>query len=109
MYEYDAEVLRVIDGDTYELRVDVGFHIGYIIHLRLQGVNAAEVEGSTKEEGLRAKDYVKELFEKHGNRVKIKTFFKRSFARWVGEVFIGDLHLADHLLQEGYAVTDKRR
>lgn len=108
MYEYNAEVLRVVDGDTYEILVNVGFDIFHKIHLRLQGVNAAEIDGPTKTEGYIAKDYVTDLFSEYNNQIVIRTKYKRSFTRWVGDVFINGFNLAEHLLVEGYAVVDKR-
>ena len=42
MYEYHATVLRVVDGDTIDLDVDLGFHIHVQQRVRLAGINAPE-------------------------------------------------------------------
>lgn len=42
-YEYDAEVLKVVDGDTVDLRVDLGFSIFTEMRVRLYGINAPEL------------------------------------------------------------------
>lgn len=41
-YNYNAEVVRWVDGDTVELDVDLGFHLRYKDHFRLLGVDTAE-------------------------------------------------------------------
>ena len=41
-YEYNAKVVRWVDGDTVELDVDLGFHLRYRDHFRLLGVDTAE-------------------------------------------------------------------
>jgi micrococcal nuclease len=52
MYEYKAEVLRVVDADTFDLLVDVGFSITLKERFRLNGVDAPESwRPKTKAEG----------------------------------------------------------
>ncbi len=58
MYEYRARIVRVIDGDTVEAEVDLGFHISSRMMLRLFGINTPEIKGSTKPAGLSARDYL---------------------------------------------------
>jgi micrococcal nuclease len=41
-YEYHATVIRWVDGDTVELKVDCGFHLTYTDHFRLEGVDTPE-------------------------------------------------------------------
>lgn len=43
MYEYKATVVRVVDGDTVDVRADLGFHITQEMRLRLAGINAPEM------------------------------------------------------------------
>ena len=39
MYEYKAELVRVIDGDTFDVCLDFGFKLTQVVRLRLQGVD----------------------------------------------------------------------
>lgn len=48
-YTYSAEVLRVIDGDTLDLRIDLGFRITTKQRVRLFGINTPEIHGVKKE------------------------------------------------------------
>jgi micrococcal nuclease len=52
MYTYKAEVIRVIDGDTVVLNIDLGFKIHHISPCRLAGINAPEM--NSKDEKVRA-------------------------------------------------------
>lgn len=55
LYTYRAELVRVIDGDTVELRVDVGFRIYRVDSFRLAGINTPELHSPDEAERLRAK------------------------------------------------------
>ena len=54
MYTYNAKVIRVIDGDTVELDIDLGFTIHWKSSCRLYGVNTPELKSSDKDERLKA-------------------------------------------------------
>ena len=42
MYEYNAKVTHVVDGDTMDLAIDLGFDIVYNSRIRLYGINTPE-------------------------------------------------------------------
>lgn len=90
-YIYDAEVIRVIDGDTIEFLVDLGFGIHFKIKARLHGINTPETRTRDKEEkiaGIKAKFQTKLwcrrnkknlLVEAHnGKRIK-----QGKYGRWL--------------------------
>jgi micrococcal nuclease len=65
---YGAEVLNVVDGDTVDLRIDLGFDIHHKIRVRLYGVNTPESRTSNKQEkvlGLKAKQFTKDWLSGH--------------------------------------------
>jgi micrococcal nuclease len=65
---YGATVLGVVDGDTIDLMIDLGFNIHHKIRVRLYGVNTPESRTSNKEEkalGLKAKDFTKDWLTSH--------------------------------------------
>ena len=70
MFEYHVEVLRIIDGDTLEVNIDLGFDIW--IHnerIRLNGIDTPESRTTDKVEkifGVLAKKRIKEYFENDG-------------------------------------------
>ena len=110
MYEYKAIVRRVVDGDTVDVTLDLGFDILYNNRIRLHGINAPESRTSDPEEkvrGLAAKDRVKELCPV-GSAVTIKTIKdeRGKFGRILGEIWLETLpgSVNEILVKEGHAV-----
>jgi micrococcal nuclease len=64
-YEYRAELIRVIDGDTVIVHVQLGFGISVIHTLRLHKINAMEIRGENREQGLEATEHLKKLINNH--------------------------------------------
>ena len=62
MYTYHATITRVIDGDTVEAVVDLGFQIRHTIRVRLLNVHAPELfSGTNRDKGAQAKAYLETL------------------------------------------------
>ena len=62
MYTYRVEkVIRVIDGDTVELLIDLGFNTLTQQKIRLRAIDAPEIRGPEREEGLKSKTYLEYL------------------------------------------------
>lgn len=107
---YKAKVLNVIDGDTLDLMVDLGFNVHHSIRVRLHGINTPESKTSDikeKEIGLKAKDYTKDWTIRHPEvfvtTVKDK---KEKFGRILAQIFSDEtktLCLNDSLVDAGYA------
>jgi micrococcal nuclease len=104
MYTYKAEVIRVIDGDTVVLNIDLGFKIHHISPCRLAGINAPEM--NAKDEKVRAaavasKEYLMGLLPE-GMEVKIISKKLDKYGRPI--VSIG---LNDSMIKSGHAVIYK--
>lgn len=84
MYTYHAELLRVIDGDTVELRVDVGFRLYADIVFRLAGIDAPELRAPGPE-GEAARDYL-EAQLRAGGRLTLSTAKADKYGRWLARV-----------------------
>lgn len=101
---YPAYAHRVIDGDTYHLEVDLGFHTAITIPCRLRGVNTPELN---TDEGKAARDFVVALLHP-GHRVVgllVQSYRDRqSFARWIVDIWLADSQakLADVLVDAGH-------
>lgn len=108
MYEYKATVLEIIDGDTIEVMIDLGFDVKLVSRLRMYGVNAPESRTRDKEEkvrGLAAKDRLKELIL--GKEVIVNTFKDKEekFGRMLANVTLDGKVINDQLIEEGHAVA----
>ena len=108
MYEYRATIRRVVDGDTVDVTLDLGFNILYNSRIRLLGIDTPESRTRDLEEkarGLAAKDRVKELCPV-GSSVTLKNTKegRGKFGRILGEIFVGDINVNQQLVSEGHAV-----
>ena len=108
MYEYRATIRRVVDGDTVDVTLDLGFNILYNSRIRLLGIDTPEsrtIDLEEKARGLAAKDRVKELCPV-GSSVILKTTKdgRGKFGRILGEIFVGDINVNQQLVSEGHAV-----
>lgn len=99
-YVYRAVVDKVIDGDTYELTVDLGFRCANTFEGRLHGVNCKE---RNTDEGKKAKKFVEDLMPP-GSAVVVKSFKdERTFARWVVDVWLpSGENLGEKIVSSGY-------
>lgn len=78
MYVYHGLVERVVDGDTLDLEIDLGFKICTRMRVRLYGVDTPEIYGVKKEseeyqKGMAASQFVRDWLAQHGPRVVIKS------------------------------------
>lgn len=91
MYTYSAKVLRVIDGDSVEADVDLGFKIHQTMTLRLYGINAPELHAADPLPGRTAQDFLKTLVE--GKDVTIRTHKDKTekYGRMLAEIWVGIL------------------
>ena len=114
MFEYTATILKVVDGDTIDVMVDLGMGVHRKERLRFSRVNAWETRGEHREKGLLAKARVADLLPL-GERIIIKTEKDKrgKFGRYLAEIIIPasdwkeleeDTNLNDLLLKEGHAV-----
>jgi micrococcal nuclease len=98
-YQYAAVMERVIDGDTYEMTVDLGFNIFHRIHVRLKDFDTAEIRSSSAEEKLHAQAasaFVKQLIPV-GTKVTLATVKSAVYNRWEATVWYIDLKTAAQL------------
>ena len=76
MYEYRIkQVLRVVDGDTIDVDIDLGFNISYTQRVRLAGIDTPESRTTDKYEkalGLEVKKKLGELL-KNATKIVIRT------------------------------------
>jgi micrococcal nuclease len=89
MYEYTAKVLRVVDGDTLDLDVDLGFRVHLTDRYRLAGIDAPESVGPRASDAGRAAKVWLERELPTGTLVRVRTDRDKAekFGRWLATVF----------------------
>jgi len=114
MYEYRVKILKVIDGDTVDVDIDLGF--GIVLtdeRVRIMGIDTPESRTRDKVEkkfGLASKARLKELLGKTGilkTQINKKgEDMKGKFGRILGDFVVdGERNVTDILVEEGYAVA----
>jgi micrococcal nuclease len=111
MYEYFVkDVTNVVDGDTIDVVIDLGFDIMFASRVRLAGIDTPESRTKDKAEkvlGLESKEYLKKHL-KDAKSVVIKTEkidSSEKYGRILGWVYVnGDTEsLNDKMINDGYA------
>tara|TARA_R100001443_G_scaffold109737_1_gene121239 strand:+ start:2914 stop:3264 length:351 start_codon:yes stop_codon:yes gene_type:complete len=91
MFEYNAKVIRVVDGDTVDAMVDLGFTTFKKVRIRMHGINAPESRTRDLEEkkkGLAAKARLIEMLEESDNEFILISHGVGKFGRCLGEIFL---------------------
>jgi micrococcal nuclease len=105
-----AEVTKIVDGDTIDVIIDLGFDILYKSRVRLFGIDTPESRTSNDEEKVRGL-LSKHFLEEHLNsskKIVIKTHKGEEtgkFGRILGEIFIDGININQKMCDEGYAVA----
>lgn len=109
MYQYKIKKInRVVDGDTIDAVIDLGFGITISHRIRLKDINAAETRTTDlkeKEKGLASKEWLKKELSREGEWI-IETYKEDKYGRYLGTLYcIGDsVTVNERMLNEGIAV-----
>ena len=86
MYEYRARLKRIVDGDTVDFDVQLGFGVNISIRTRLVGVNTPERgQANYKEAGQKLESLIRENMDEEGYNV-IRTQKTGKYGRWLAEI-----------------------
>jgi len=115
-YIYRGKLERVVDGDTIDALIDVGFDIWVKKRIRYKGIDAWESRTrdlDEKKKGLAAKERNKKLLEEVSSKpgyFRLKSYGVGKYGRVLGEIFIQDenentICVNNQLIAEGHAYT----
>ena len=115
MYTYKIELIRVVDGDTIDAYIDLGFDVKIKKRIRLMGINSPESRTRDLEEkarGLAAKDRLKNILE-GANMIQLNSYGVGKYGRCLGELHVDVVdgkecltlvNVNELLIKEGHAV-----
>jgi len=115
MYEYNATLLRVVDGDTVDANIDLGFDIHVKKRIRLQGIDAWESRTRDlveKRKGLLAKQWLHDILALHDNKFILQSSKVGKFGRCIGIIYVDSktkndkniiVNINEKLILEGHA------
>ena len=116
MYTYNIKLDRVIDGDTIDAHIDLGFDISVKKRIRFKGINTPESRTRDLEEkarGLAAKDRLKAILE-GANTIQLVSHGVGKYGRCLGELHVNVVdgkenltlvNVNELLIKEGHAVA----
>lgn len=105
-YVYNAKVINIVDGDTVDVNVDLGFNIFFKVRLRLNGINTPELKESDpvkREMANKAKARVAELIKDRDVIIESRKMDK--YGRYLADIYVDSLHVNQQLISEGLAVS----
>lgn len=113
LHLYKIFVSRVIDGDTIDAEIDLGFDIRIKKRIRLHGIDTPEVRTRDKEEkirGIAAKERLQQMIDCCDSTIYMRSVDKGKYGRCIGilyEVNMESESINDKLINEGHAVPYK--
>jgi micrococcal nuclease len=102
---YNATVTNVVDGDTIDALVDLGFTVFVLIRFRLSGIDTPELNSKDillRENARKAKEFVIERIL--NKKVTIQSKKTDKYGRWLAVVYIDGYNLNQQLVDENLAV-----
>jgi len=110
MYKYGAKLLRVVDGDTADVMIDLGFSTWVKARLRFKGVDTWEKRTRDLEEkkkGIAATEFTKKHLELNDGNFVIQSYGKGKYGRVLAEIFVNidgeETSLNKLLIENGHA------
>lgn len=104
-WNYRAELERVVDGDTVDIRVDLGFRTYKKVRVRLSGVDTAEIYGVSKdseqyERGQQQKQFVEDFLDVDGEwPIRFESSEETGkYGRWMGDLSVDGERVTEGLI-----------
>lgn len=100
MYEYKGKVIKVYDGDTITVVIDLGFKISITENIRLARINTPEIRGDERDRGLISKKRVVDLILGKDIILKTDKDSQGKYGRYIADVYIADDNVTDICLND---------
>jgi micrococcal nuclease len=107
-YLYNATALNVVDGDTVDFAVDLGFDTTLNVRVRLNGVDTPEIHSKLIENRVRAQSAKKFVSDAILNKqVVLKTYKVDKYGRYLADIFVNDnpVSINEQLIAAGHATS----
>jgi len=111
MYEYACIVKRIVDGDTVDVDIDLGFDVWLQNErVRIVGINTPEIRTRDlveKKYGIAATERAEQLLPVDSKQILLSQNFKGKFGRILGDFRLENTSFSKQMLAEGHAVPYK--
>lgn len=115
LYHYRCRMLRVVDGDTFDVELDLGFHVKMERRARMLGYNSPEIFGGhfktpmERELGLACKTRLEALLKAEGLIVRTELDSSDKYGRILVEVISAGTSINPMLREEANSAWSKLR
>lgn len=103
-YCYKARVVKVIDGDTVEMLVDLGFSVSIQKRFRLYGINAPELKNDTNSIGKISKQYLTQLINNKDVIIKTEKNKTDKYGRYIATIFLDNVNINQKIVSDGQGI-----
>ena len=108
MYEFSSKEVKIVDGDTIDVYIDLGFGVWLKKQrIRLFGIATPASRTRDLEEkkyGLAAKEYLTKWLTSGGVKIRTQKDAKGKFGRILGEMYCYDTNVNEKMIEEYHAV-----
>ncbi len=105
LYNYTGIVTNVVDGDTVDICVDLGYKVHIDVRVRMAGINTPEMKSKLvveRQKAQAAKDF---LVGKLANKeILLDSTGQDKYGRWIGVLMLGKENVNNTMIAEGHAV-----
>jgi micrococcal nuclease len=112
MYQYASKVTHVVDGDTVDLSVDLGFMVSVLVRFRLADINAPEMKNETLAAGKASKAHLEALLgDAQMGIIRLDSLGKDKYGRWVAKLYYVSVATGEtvdvnaKMIADGFAVA----
>lgn len=112
MYQYASKLIKVVDGDTVDLIVDLGFTVSISSRFRLDGIDAPEMRTPTLEQGKASKAHLESMLaDAQLGIVRLDSLGRDKYGRWVARLYYvsqatGEtVDVSAKMIDDGFAVA----
>lgn len=99
-YIYNAKIIKIIDGDTIDVLVDLGFEIYKKVRCRLAGINSPKLNTN---EGKAAKAFLISILPIDTPVIVFSKDYDK-YGRSIAEIYQGDININKLMIDSGHAV-----
>lgn len=104
MYEYNANIIDVYDGDSVTAIINLGFNISITMKLRLNGIDTPEIRTRNEREkafGFLARSYLRDLIL--GKDVIVNTNKAGKYGRYLADIYLDGELINTKMIEKGFA------
>jgi micrococcal nuclease len=105
-YEYNATLIRIIDGDTVDAMIDLGFNVWIKKRIRLYGIDAPETRTKNLDEkaaGIKTKKRLSQIMNECEGKFVLRSHGVGKYGRCLGTILINNNNINNLLVKEGLA------